>query len=281
MFCPPSPQNWSQTFTVWIQDIQVQFQPQVVCRAIRGGFLREVRAVSKYPSALVAMLFCLHCTRPHTGVPRPAPRAASAPGSPAAERHPHVETGLASWYGLGDGFDDRQTASGERFDGNLMTCAHRTLPFGTLVEVDNLENGAHALVRVNDRGPFARGRILDLSPRAAHMLGISSRGVVEVVIRSAQPEGRPVMPEPHPLVPRPAGFQQRTFSGADTLENLVRSLSGPTGAGLGEAVRPGGRAGILAGSFHGVSDARRRADDIARHYKDSNHGLLPFTYREP
>jgi rare lipoprotein A len=279
LFCPPSPQNWSRTFTVWIQDIQVNFQP-AVCRAIRGGFLRQVRAISKYPSALVAMLFCLHCTRPHTGVPRPAPQAEAVSGSALiASRAAHVEQGLASWYGLGDGFEDRQTASGEPFDGGLMTCAHRTLPFGTLVEVDNLENGSRVLVRVNDRGPFTRGRILDLSPRAARKLGISSSGVAEVILRTARPEGRPVMPDPGPAAA--AGFQPMALSCAEALENLVRDLSNPRDSGLDDAVRPGGRAGIGAGSFHGVSDAQLRADDIARHYKDSRYGLLPFIYREP
>ena len=88
------------------------------------------------------------------------------------------EVGIASWYGRAH--DGRRTASGEVFDMNQMTAAHRTLPFGTRVRVTNLANGREAVVRINDRGPFRRGRIIDVSYAAARRLGIAGRGVAKV-----------------------------------------------------------------------------------------------------
>lgn len=84
----------------------------------------------------------------------------------------------ASWYG--PGFHGRTTASGERFNQNAMTVAHRTLPFGSMLIVRNVQNGRSVQVRVNDRGPFVRGRTLDLSRAAAAKLGMINRGVARV-----------------------------------------------------------------------------------------------------
>jgi len=89
-----------------------------------------------------------------------------------------LETGLASWYG--PEFHGRPTSSREVFDMNDMTAAHKTLPFGTYLMVTNLENDRSAVVRVNDRGPFVRGRIIDLSYAAARVLGIVSPGTARV-----------------------------------------------------------------------------------------------------
>jgi len=90
-----------------------------------------------------------------------------------------VLTGRASWYG--GKFHGRKTASGERFDKNRLTAAHRTLPFGTRVRVTNLENSRSVVVRINDRGPFGRRkRIIDLSEAAARRLRMISAGVVRV-----------------------------------------------------------------------------------------------------
>lgn len=93
-----------------------------------------------------------------------------------------VETvGLASWYG--PGFHGRTTASGERFDMNAMTAAHRTLPFGTTVEVHNLETDRSVTVRINDRGPFVDGRIIDVSRAAAAELEMIATGIARVRLR--------------------------------------------------------------------------------------------------
>jgi len=88
------------------------------------------------------------------------------------------EEGLASWYG--GKFQGRPTASGEIYDAARMTAAHKSLPFGTVVRVTNLENGREAMVRINDRGPFVTGRIIDLSRAAALALGMAGSGVARV-----------------------------------------------------------------------------------------------------
>lgn len=83
-------------------------------------------------------------------------------------------SGIASYYGRR--FHGRRTASGERFDMNAMTAAHKTLPFGSLVEVTNPNTGKSVTVRINDRGPYAHGRTIDLSRAAAEQIGLVSRG---------------------------------------------------------------------------------------------------------
>ncbi len=87
-------------------------------------------------------------------------------------------TGIASYYG--GKFHGKRTASGEIFNKNAMTAAHRSLPFGTKVKVTNLRNGRTVLVRVNDRGPHVRGRMIDLSQAAAKKIGLSHAGTARV-----------------------------------------------------------------------------------------------------
>ncbi len=89
-----------------------------------------------------------------------------------------AEEGLASWYA--GKFQGRRTASGEIFDTKLMTAAHKTLPFGTLVRVRNLDNGREVVVRINDRGPFVDGRVIDLSRAAAEAIGLIGPGTGQV-----------------------------------------------------------------------------------------------------
>jgi len=89
--------------------------------------------------------------------------------------------GNASWYG--PGFHGRKTASGEVFDMDALSAAHRELPFGTWLQVRNLANDRRVELRINDRGPFKEGRILDLSREAARRLGCLEAGVAEVEIR--------------------------------------------------------------------------------------------------
>ncbi|HWZ22263.1 MAG TPA: septal ring lytic transglycosylase RlpA family protein [Cytophagaceae bacterium] len=94
-----------------------------------------------------------------------------------------TETGRASFYGKGDGYDGRKTADGETFNTNSYTAAHKTLPFNTEVEVKNVKTGKTVKVRINDRGPYAKGRIIDLSYAAAKQLGIIQDGVGEVQLK--------------------------------------------------------------------------------------------------
>ena len=93
----------------------------------------------------------------------------------------YTEKGIASWYG--PGFDGRQTANGETYDMWAMTAAHKTLPFDSMVEVHNLDNGQRTTVRINDRGPFIRGRIIDLSRAGAEAIEMVGPGVARVKIR--------------------------------------------------------------------------------------------------
>jgi rare lipoprotein A len=101
---------------------------------------------------------------------------------PKEKRAHFVQTGRASWYG--EGLKGRKTASGERFDPEDLTAAHRTLPFGTVVRVTNLRNSRSVSVRITNRGPFVRGRIIDLSPAAARELGMVTSGVARVRIEA-------------------------------------------------------------------------------------------------
>ena len=89
-----------------------------------------------------------------------------------------AETGRASWYAL----HGNRTASGERFDASAMTAAHRSYPFGTRLRVTNLANGRSVVVRVNDRGPVVRGRVIDVSRAAAEALGFKKGGTTRVRI---------------------------------------------------------------------------------------------------
>jgi rare lipoprotein A len=94
---------------------------------------------------------------------------------------PYYETGIASWYG--PGFDGNYTANGEIYDMNGVSAAHKTLPFDTVVRVVELSTGRSVVVRINDRGPFVEGRIIDLSKGAAAELGIIDKGITQVGLR--------------------------------------------------------------------------------------------------
>jgi len=100
-----------------------------------------------------------------------------------------TETGMASWYG--PGFHGKRTASGERFNQNSLTAAHKLLPFGTKVRVTNLSNGRETVVRINDRGPFSASRIIDVSKKAARDLGMISSGTARVHITALNDKGKP------------------------------------------------------------------------------------------
>ncbi len=106
-----------------------------------------------------------------------AQKTSYPPGYPVG----YVERGEASWYG--PGFHGNKTANGETYDMHQLTAAHRTLPLGSVVKVRSLTNGSEVMVRINDRGPFARGRILDLSLAGAQALGMVGNGTDRVEIR--------------------------------------------------------------------------------------------------
>lgn len=126
----------------------------------------------------------------------------------------YEETGIASWYG--PTFHGKATANGERFDENALTAAHRTLPMPSYVEVTNLENGRKLTVRVNDRGPFARDRILDLSRRSAQLLGIEQKGTAKVRVKR-------VYPEPAAATIIAQGFGEEIFVQVAALSDRLRA----------------------------------------------------------
>lgn len=118
----------------------------------------------------MGLLLLASCSSPSTG------------SSTVAWRN--YEKGKASWYG--GRWHGRATASGERFNQWAMTAAHKKLPFGTWVRVTNLSNGRMCIVRVNDRGPFVRGRVIDLSAAAAQQIGLTSSGIAPVRLEVAR-----------------------------------------------------------------------------------------------
>lgn len=121
----------------------------------------------------IAVAACAHA-------PGPAPRAARMEERRAPPPAAPGEVGLASYYG--HAFHGRRTASGARYDMYALTCAHRTAPFGTRLRVTELESGRSVVVTVTDRGPFRRGRVVDVSLAAARRLGIVERGLARVRI---------------------------------------------------------------------------------------------------
>lgn len=100
-----------------------------------------------------------------------------------------AEQGKASYYGKG--FEGRETTNGEIFTNNKMTAAHKTLPIGTIVRVTNLENGNSVDVRINDRGPFIKGRIIDLTEKAFGKIADKNLGTVDVSVQVLEKKSRP------------------------------------------------------------------------------------------
>lgn len=144
--------------------------------------------VKRMPPLILLMLAFLFsgCTAKKPPAPPPTeemPRSYVIDGVtyyPLDKAHQFHETGLASWYG--DPFHGRKTADCETYDMYAMTAAHKILPFGTIVEVHNLENDRRVIVRINDRGPFVDGRIIDLSYTAARKLDMIKKGTAPVEI---------------------------------------------------------------------------------------------------
>ena len=135
-----------------------------------------------------------------------------------AEEFSFRQSGEASWYG--PGFQGRTTANGETFDTNEMTAAHRSLPFDSFVRVTNRTNGKSVVVRINDRGPFIEGRIIDLSRAAAEELEILSSGTAPVLVER-------IPPPPHfAATQKPATrtIQIASFRSRANADELIRRL---------------------------------------------------------
>ena len=100
------------------------------------------------------------------------------------EKYTHFQTGMASYYG--GSWHGKKTANGEIFNENSLTAAHKTLPFGTKVKVTNLDNGKSVVVRINNRGPYSKGRVIDLSKAAFSKIASTSKGVTRVKLEVAK-----------------------------------------------------------------------------------------------
>lgn len=240
--------------------------------------MRFVRLMVIGAAALAASACASVGARPETGGGRPAdapaPVTDPAPIVPGtlrpyqirgrwyrpAEQPDYDEVGLASWYG--DAFHGRPTATGEPFDMHALTAAHKTLPLPGLVEVTNLANGRRVVLRLNDRGPFVEGRIIDLSRAAADALDLRQAGVGRVRVRylGRAPRlggGQPLTPAtavaavaPTPTPPAPATIP------APIPASTLPVASGPVWV-RGGAFLDRAEAERLAADFPGVATVRR------------------------
>ena len=158
-------------------------------------------------------------------------------------------TGIASWYG--PTFHAKATANGEIYNQDDVTAAHKTLPMPSWVEVTNLDNGRQLVVRINDRGPFVEGRIIDLSRRSAQLLGVDRPGLARVRVRRVFPEGDWARGAPAPQLvsaPLPAPVAAAPIVATAALPTPTSAASAQTGARFIQvaALSDEGRARALA-----------------------------------
>ncbi len=278
-----STQNWSRHFSIWIEDIQVVCHPVVEAPSvIQLSLLRKVRTLSRYTALVVVALFSLHCTKPQaTPVVPAAEKAAPAEARTEKEGAVYRESGSASWYGRADGFAGRRTASGEVFDPSAFTCAHRTLPFGTTLVVRNLDTGKETTVRVNDRGPFIKGRMLDVSEEAAKALGMIGAGKAKVTIRSVDIKGTDAPLDPALAKGNPFTIQVAALADPANITRLTAELQAVVGpVNLQETQTKDGVTikRVRVGSYENMEQAVAAAEAISQRFK--GRGLEPFITRE-
>jgi rare lipoprotein A len=199
---------------------------------------------------------------------------------PATTLRPYKERGLASWYGRK--FHNQKTASGEIYDMYAMTAAHPTLPLPSYARVTNVATGRSVVVRVNDRGPFHPGRVIDLSYAAAYRIGIAQRGSGEVEVESIVPGDAPPLIAAAPLPPVAPGeavpaaamavapeaggyaVQLGAFANNANAQNFVASLANQT-AGLGvepKVRQTDGLFRVIVGPYPTRDEAKRSAERI-------------------
>ena len=149
----------------------------------------------------------------------------------------YTETGIASWYG--PGFHGRATANGETYDQNALTAAHRTLPMPSMVRVTNLENGRQLVLKVNDRGPFAHNRIVDVSRRAAQLLGFEQQGTARVRVDIMDAESRQLAMLYGAATP--AATQTAIVTSSAAAASSPRVTAAPAGTVTTETLAPPGQ----------------------------------------
>lgn len=169
-----------------------------------------------------------------------------------------LDTGIASWYG--PDFHGRPTANGETYNMNHLTAAHRTLPFNTMLRVENLDNGKSVVVRVNDRGPYIGNRIIDLSRAAAREIDMIGSGTAKVVLYLIREGDRPVTAQ--------------NASSRETFTVQLASFGRETDARIKSETINGSRVErvtigsntvyrVYYGSYKNVNDARSARDRLA------------------
>ncbi|PTD95816.1 septal ring lytic transglycosylase RlpA family lipoprotein [Pseudothauera lacus] len=199
---------------------------------------------------------------------------------PATALQPHRQRGVASWYGRR--FHGNPTSSGEPYDMYAMTAAHPTLPIPSYARVTNVTNGRSVVVRINDRGPFLRGRIIDLSYAAAHRLGYINAGSATVEVETILPSSAVVAstaPAVTPVQPAAAGgarqayLQLGVFSTRANAEDLRGRVHRELAAYADRVhlLADGERFRLQLGPWPNENDARRAAAEIGR-----TLGLQPF-----
>jgi rare lipoprotein A len=182
-------------------------------------------------------------------------RPASHPIAVEDARSGWSEEGLASWYGGDDGFEGKPTASGEIFDSSKLTAAHRDLPLGTVVDVTCKDNGKTVRVRINDRGPFVYGRVIDLSKEAARRLDLIGPGVGAVRLIFVSPGLEPT-PVPSIFAAGPWAVQVGSFGEPGRAERHAERLRA---AGFRVYFEPyDGLTRVKVGPFDTRADAESR-----------------------
>jgi rare lipoprotein A len=205
--------------------------------------------VSRFPRRLLGVLSCVLAGACASHKPAAPSRVVPAEaGVPAA----YAEEGLASWYGGDDGFEGKPTASGEIYDSSRLTAAHRELPLGTLLDVTSVASGRTVRVRINDRGPFVKGRIIDLSREAARRLGVIGPGVAPVRLAVVAPG---TIPEPAPVA---GGWAVQVGSFAQR-DRADRHAARVRGAGFAAYFEPfAGLTRVKVGPFNTRPDAEEQ-----------------------
>lgn len=174
------------------------------------------------------------------------------------EDYSYTETGVASWYGAD--FHAKYTANGEVYDMNTLTAAHRTLPLPSIVKVTNLSNGRSLILRVNDRGPFAKDRIIDVSKRGAQLLGYQGQGTTKVKVELLEKESKE-------LKMALIGNQPEPVFAIHKNQDVVASKPIPKIAYIPqievkEEKSSSGKVYVQAGAFNSVDSARNLKDKL-------------------